>query len=170
MEMQIEYRLGCMEDLDEICRLVRTAVNKMIENNIFQWDEIYPTEADFREDINRKELYVGIIDGQIAVTYTINQECDDEYKNGEWRYKEFSYIVVHRICVHSDFQNRGIGRHTLLHIEKQVLSNGIQTIRLDAFSENPYSLRMYDRLGYSKVGIANFRKGKFYLLEKYLGA
>lgn len=169
MKMKIEYRLGRIEDLDEICGLVNGAVNKMIENNILQWDEIYPTEVDFREDINRKELYVGVVDGNVAVTYTINQESDDEYKKGEWKYKDIPYYVVHRICVHPDFQNQGIGRHTLLYIEEQLLSMGIQAIRLDAFSENPYSLRMYDRLGYSKVGIAHFRKGEFYLLEKYLG-
>ena len=167
--MQIKYRLGCMEDLDEICRMVNNAVNKLIENNIFQWDEIYPTEVDFREDINKKELYVGVVDGQIVVTYTINHEYDEEYKKGKWKYEDIPYCVVHRLCVNPDFQNRGIGRHTLLHIEEQMLFNGIQAIRLDAFTQNPYSLKMYNSLDYSFAGYVNFRKGKFCLLEKYLG-
>ena len=166
--MQIKYRLGRMEDLDEICRLVNNAVNKMIENNIFQWDEIYPTEADFKEDIERKQLYVGIVDEKIAVTYTINQECDDEYINGEWKY-EIPYYVVHRLCVHPDFQNKGIAIRTLLHIEEQVLSYGVRAIRLDSFPQNSYAVRMYNGLGYSLVGYATFRKGKFNLMEKYLG-
>ena len=166
--MHIEYRLGRMEDLDEICHLVKNAVNKLIENNILQWDEIYPTESDFREDINRKELYVGVVNGQIAVTYTINHEYDDEYKKGKWKYEDVPYCVVHRLCVNPDFQNRGIGSRTILHIEEQVLSNGIQAVRLDAFMQNPYSLKMYDNLGYSFAGYVYFRKGKFCLLEKYL--
>lgn len=166
--MQIEYRLATMEDLEKICVLVNNAIAKMIENNILQWDEIYPTEADFREDINRQQLYVGIIDGHIAVTYTINQESDAEYQNGKWQYESLPYYVVHRLCVNPDFQNKGVARHTLLHIEEQLLSIGIQAVRLDAFTENPYSLRLYDRLGYSIVGYADWRKGRFCLMEKCL--
>ncbi len=45
---------------------------------------------------------------------------------------------------------------------------GIESVRLDAFSLNPYALRMYEGLGYKKVGEANWRKGLFYLFEKNL--
>lgn len=40
--------------------------------------------------------------------------------------------------------------------------------RLDAFTENPFALKLYDNLGYSRVGYADWRKGRFYLMEKYL--
>lgn len=166
--MDIEYRLAQPGDLGEICDLVGRAVNRMIENNIFQWDEIYPAEIDFCEDIDRKQLYTGIVDGRIAVIYTLNQDCDDEYKNGMWKDESVPYYVIHRLCVNPDFQNRGIARRALLHIEEQLLSIGVRAIRLDAFTENPYSLRLYGHLGYSRVGYANFRKGRFHLMEKYL--
>lgn len=51
-------------------------------------------------------------------------------------------------------------------IESIIQSKGIETIRLDAFSQNPIALRMYENLGYKKVGEVNFRKGLFYLYEK----
>lgn len=166
--MQIEYRMAESKDLEEIWKLVQNAVNTMIQQNILQWDEIYPNEEVLRQDIEKKELYVGIYDKQIAVLYVINQECEEEYKNGNWKHDEKSFCVIHRLCVNPIFQNRGIGRTTMQYIEKEVSSMGFQAIRLDAFTENPFALKLYDNLGYSRVGYADWRKGRFYLMEKYL--
>jgi RimJ/RimL family protein N-acetyltransferase len=43
---------------------------------------------------------------------------------------------------------------------------GFDTIRLDAFSENPGAVALYERLGYRRAGTVNFRKGAFFCLEK----
>ena len=115
----------------------------------------------------KNQLYLGLANDQIAVLYVLNQECDKEYENGDWKFKEEAFCIVHRLCVNPDFQNRGIARHTLLHIEKQLKSKGIYVIRLDVFQNNPYAIRLYDSLGYSKAGYADWRKGRFYLLEKH---
>uniref|UniRef100_UPI004055CD82 GNAT family N-acetyltransferase n=1 Tax=Acetatifactor sp. TaxID=1872090 RepID=UPI004055CD82 len=166
--MHITYKLAQPQDLDEISTLVQNAISTMIQQNILQWDEIYPTKEVFQEDITRKQLYVGTIKNQIAVIYVLNQECDDAYKDGKWKEPSKSYYVIHRLCVNPAFQNRGVGTATLLHIEEELQAMGIEAIRLDAFTQNPYSLKMYDKLGYSKVGYADWRKGRFYLMEKYL--
>lgn len=100
----------------------------------------------------------------------MNQDCDEQYRNGNWKHVGEPYYVVHRMCVHPAFQNQGIARRTLLHIEEQLAGWGIHAIRLDAFSENPYALRLYEHMGYDKVGCADWRKGRFYLMEKYNGA
>lgn len=166
--MTLKYRKATLNDLEEVCSLVSLAIEAMIANNILQWDELYPTEEDFRDDIDNDQLYVGITDGQIAVVYTLNQECDAEYQNGRWKYPDQPYYVVHRLCVHPDFQHRGIAKHTLLHIEEELIKKDIHAVRLDVFSMNPFSLRLYDSLQYSRVGHADWRKGRFYLMEKYL--
>lgn len=166
--MQIDYRIASMEDLPEICNLVQDATDNMIRQNIFQWDELYPEEEILREDICKKQLYIGVIDERIAVIYVLNQECDAEYKNGKWKYEDKAFYVIHRLCVNPLFQNKNVGRITMQHIEKEVLSKGVHAIRLDAFTENPYALRLYHSLGYSEVGYADWRKGRFYLMEKYL--
>ena len=98
--------------------------------------------------------------------YVINKECDEEYSDGNWKYPDSSYSVIHRLCVNPKYQNQGIGKLTLQHIERQVKKQGSETIRLDVFSLNPYALKMYKKLGYSKTGEVHWRKGKFYLMEK----
>lgn len=167
--MEIKYRPAVPEDIEEITALVRAAVAEMERNGINQWDDIYPTEEDFSEDISKGEQYIGTADGKTAVIYAINQSCDDEYKNGEWQYPDEPFAVIHRLCVSPAFQHMGIAAQTVLHIEKQLREQGIKAIRLDVFTENPYALRLYEKHGFQKTGTAEWRKGKFYLMEKYIG-
>ena len=164
--MKIKFRLGEKEDLNDIIKIFQKAICEMEKEGIYQWDSLYPNEEVIKDDLEKKELYVGIYDGKIVSVYVLNQECDEQYKNGHWQYENATFYVVHRLCVNPRFQNKGIGTLTMLHIENEVKKMGVDTIRLDAFTLNPYAVKMYEKLGYSKVGLANWRKGKFYLMEK----
>ena len=164
--MTIKYRKAEPNDIEEICRIVHDAVDVMERDNIFQWDDLYPAKRDFQKDIEEGQLYVGLVNGQIAVMYTLNQECEKEYENGNWKYKDGPFYIVHRLCVNPVFQNKGIAKSTLLYIEKQLKEKCIHVIRLDVFSNNPFAFRLYNSLDYSKVGHADWRKGKFFLMEK----
>ncbi|WP_294428624.1 GNAT family N-acetyltransferase [uncultured Treponema sp.] len=165
----MNFRLATEADLSEICSLVKAAISEMERNEIFQWDEIYPTADDFLNDIKSNSLFAGeVCEGgkkRIAVIYAVNKESDDEYKKAVWSV-DGDYRVIHRLCVHPDFQNRGIAKETLIHIEKNLAKIGVRSIRLDVFSKNPFSLKLYEHAGYFKTGEANWRKGLFYLMEK----
>ncbi len=165
--MQIEYRLATTEDLKKIEILIRNAVQKMEKENIHQWDEIYPAADDFVSDISEGNLYAGTINGKIAVVFALNQESDEQYANGKWQFPEKEYYVIHRLCVNPEFQNQGVAKITMAEIESILLKKNIHAIRLDVFSENPYSLKLYAKCGYAKTGETEWRKGKFYLMEKY---
>ena len=166
--MDISYRNANNDDLDEVFQLVENAIQQMERDKIYQWDSIYPTKEDFYNDIKKNELYVGVINDKIVVVYSLSKECDEQYKNGEWQYIGDKYMVIHRLCVSPDFQKQGIAQTTLLHIEGDLKLLGMKAIRLDVFCENPYALKLYSNSGYSKVGIAHWRKGKFLLMEKLL--
>jgi ribosomal protein S18 acetylase RimI-like enzyme len=171
--MNMKFNLATESDIDEICALVKSAISNMDRNDIFQWDEIYPTREDFLSDIKAASLFVGLEKSgkdekeKIVVIYALNKDCDDEYKKTAWSF-DGDYRVIHRLCVHPDFQRRGIARETLLHIEKQAVSLGAKSLRLDVFSQNPASMALYEKAGYSKTGEALWRKGLFYLMEKGL--
>jgi len=135
---------------------------------INQWDEFYPSENIIREDINKKEMYIGQINNIIASVFTLSTEYDREYEIGNWQYCNLRYYVVHRLCVSPINQNKGIGTQTMKFIEDTFRSENIKAVRLDAFSLNPAALKLYKKFGYIKVGEVNFRKGLFYLFEKKL--
>lgn len=164
--MELKFKMAEKSDIEDVFNIFKAVIDKMIENKIFQWDEIYPDKNILADDISKKQLYIGYIDDEIVSVYVINDECDEQYRNGDWQYRNASYNVIHRLCVNPAFQNRGIGRQTMNHIEKKVKQKGIECIRLDAFTLNPAAVKLYENLGYVKTGFADWRKGKFYLMEK----
>lgn len=166
--MDIQYRQARPDDLDSIVALAGQAVVRMVSQGIDQWDDLYPTGEDFEQDIHGGQLTVGMQGGEIAVIYTINQEYDPEYESADWKHPDRPFCILHRLCVNPVFQNRGIARQTMEHIEREAAANGALAIRLDVFSQNPHALRLYQSCGYEQVGTARWRKGLFYLMEKYL--
>lgn len=166
--MDITYRSGNEEDLEEIEHLIKYTIAHLEKQGIRQWDDLYPTREDFEDDIREGQLFVGIGNGEIAVTYTLNQLCDEDYRMGKWKEPEKSFIIVHRLCVHPLFQNKGIAIQTMKHIEEDAKQRGMEAVRLDVYSENPAALRLYEKCGYTEVGTVEWRKGSFCLMEKYL--
>lgn len=166
--MEILYRQAVTGDLDAIEQLAQQAVKEMVSQGIDQWDELYPAREDFEQDIQSGQMSLGMLGGEIAVIYTINRECEPEYESAEWESPDKPCCILHRLCVNPRFQNRGIARQTMEHIEREAAAKGIQAIRLDVFSRNPHALKMYQNCGFKKVGTARWRKGEFYLMEKYL--
>lgn len=166
--MDIVYRKGKMQDLECINEMVFQAIEQMKCAGINQWDMLYPTDEDFRADIENGTLYVGYMGIDLVVIYALNKEFDEEYKIGQWRENDKAFYVLHRLCVNPLYQNRGIGRAAMEHIEKEATLKGASAIRLDVFSQNPYALKLYTACGYEMVGKVEWRKGTFFLMEKYL--
>ena len=166
--LSLIYSKANINQTEEVFSIFSAAINHMEEEGIHQWDKIYPDKTVITEDIVRKQLYTGVIDGKIAVCFVLSEDYDEEYKNGQWQWPESKFCIIHRLCVSPDFQNKGIAAETLKYIENLCKSQGYDSIRLDCFTENPYSRKLYDKAGYSVVGYADWRKGRFELREKKL--
>ena len=137
------YSKANQNQIDDVFSVFSNAIVNMEKQNIHQWDDIYPDKA-----------------------IILSEEYDKEYKNGKWQWPNARFCVIHRLCVSPDFQNRGIAAETLKYIENLCKSQGYDSIRLDCFTKNPYSRKLYDKAGYSVVGYADWRKGRFELREK----
>ena len=166
--LSLIYSKATKEQIKEVFSVFSAAINNMENQGIHQWDEIYPDLPTITEDIAKNQMYIGMIDGKIAVCFVLSEECDEEYKNGKWQYPDAKFNVIHRLCVNPEFQNRGIAAKTLDFIENLSKSQGYESIRLDCFTLNPYSQKLYNKAGYSIVGYADWRKGRFELREKKL--
>ena len=162
----ISCRKGTAGDLDAVFAMVEAVKERMRAQGIDQWDEFYPTREDLEHDIEENALYIAEEDGEPAAVYVLSEECEDEYLECRWEYGEA--CVLHRFCVAPDRQNRGIGKQVLQLIEKQLSGMGYGSVRLDVFSKNPYAQRLYDKNGYVRRGHADWRKGRFWLMEKKL--
>lgn len=161
------YTLAQLSQLEEIFTMYTKAIQEMNHNEIYQWDELYPMKEDLEEDIKRNELMAVFKENEIVAAYVVNQESDEQYENGTWKYMGEKYRVLHRLCVNPAFQNQGIAKKVVSRMEEEQKKQGIKSIRLDVFTENPYAVKLYKSLGYKITGSVEFRKGKFYLMEKY---
>ena len=129
---------------------------------------IVPALNEVGDGFEKKTLYLAYVEENFAALYVISGECDEQYRNGQWKYDERSAFVLHRLCVSPLFQNQGIGKTVLQHIEEQVKDMGYNSIRLDTFTENPFAQKLYLHSGYESRGYADWRKGRFDLMEKKL--
>lgn len=164
----MNVRKAVQADLSEVFQVFQDAIRNLNANGIFQWDEIYPAEADLRADIEKETLYVCAVGDAIAAVFVLNRAYDPEYETGDWQYGQSRFYVVHRLCVNPAFQGKGIGTRAMMAAESIVKQLGGESVRLDAFSQNLISNKLYQKLGYDKVGEVRFRKGLFYLYEKKL--
>ncbi|WP_022932860.1 GNAT family N-acetyltransferase [Treponema bryantii] len=162
------YSKAKTEDIEKVFSIFSAAIKHMEELKIHQWDEIYPDLQIISEDISKNQMYIGKKDGKPAVCFVLSEEFDEEYKNGKWLLPDAKFCVIHRLCVSPDFQNQGLAAETLKYIENLCKDQGYDSIRLDCFTQNPYSQKLYDKAGYSITGYADWRKGRFELREKVL--
>jgi ribosomal protein S18 acetylase RimI-like enzyme len=169
--MELALRPALESDLDDIMRLARACIEDMRSHGIDQWDEIYPARDTFASDVAARTLYTASLHtGSLAGVYTL-----DEYQNPEWAAVPWTILgvrtaVVHRLMVEPRYQGRGIARQLMQVAERQAARAHFEAIRLDAFSLNPRALRLYQKLGYTEVGSAPLRKGRFVCFEKRLAA
>ncbi len=138
--------------LNLIVDMVKRAILKMESQDIFQWNDTYPSKDIFKQDIDRENLFVVVDKDRLVACFALNQETDERYRQGDFQYHGTDYIVVHRFCVEPDIQNRGMGRLSLMLLEAYARQRGCQAIWLDASDKNPYSNRLYLSAGFNPVG------------------
>lgn len=161
-------RKAIIQEKHIIMKLINNAINDMDAKGIYQWDDIYPDEKVIEMDLNREELHVVLDNGIIKGIIVLNEFQDEEYKEVEWQYKSERQLMVHRLCVHPQFQGMGIARQLMKYAEEYGKASGYEAIRLDSFTGNKRACKLYESLGYKIAGMVNFRKGSFLCLEKFL--
>ena len=130
-------------DIDEIHRIFIDVTTWLRSMGVQQWDFSYPDQEIIRKDIESKSCYVIRIEGIIAAVVSLNQDQDEQYQKVNWKAPEEDIWVIHRLAVNPSFQNKGIATKLCRILEDMAAQNGAKALRLDAYSENPYSCLLY---------------------------
>jgi ribosomal protein S18 acetylase RimI-like enzyme len=140
----------------------------MEAQGIYQWNKAYPNLELINNDIKTGTGYV-IREKNDCIAYVaINEEQSAEYSQIDWSIDASKVLVIHRLSVHPNSQGKGIARRLMDFIEDFAKRNQYSCIRLDAYSGNITALRLYDRMGYQRLGqvFFPFRDLPFYCYEK----
>lgn len=161
---------GQKQDLSSIFHIISNCIKYMQNQGIYQWNEFYPNSDLIENDIKSGDCYILKNDEKPVAYVAINEDQDPEYSKINWLTDGRKVLVIHRLCVHPEFQGKGVAKEILKFIEDFATKNGYLSIRLDAYSGNEKALKLYENFGYKKVGQFSLPmiEHPFYCYEKII--
>ena len=137
---------------------------------------VYPTETTAQAAIERDDLFVLEHEGRIAGSAIINQRQCDGYEGACWQYpaEDHEVMVLHTLTISPEAAGLGLGRAFVAFYEQYAREQGCRYLRMDTNARNSRARAMYQKLGYSEIGVIptvfNGIEGvNLVLLEKALG-
>lgn len=148
------------KDIKDIISLIHQAQAYFKENNIDQWQDGYPDEAQIFNDIERKHSYV-LDDNDIIGTMYFAIEDDESYASihGQWLTNNQPYAVIHRIVVDNTHKGHGLASQLLQYAIEECLKNNINSIRIDTHKDNLSMQRFLEKNGFILCGDIKLKSG-----------
>lgn len=161
-------RLAKKTEIPKILAITKACAKNMISQNIFQWNEEYPSKAAFENDLIRKELYVLLSNNIIIGCMVLTPVMDLEYLPIKWLTENNNNLYIHRLAIHPKEQGKGYAQKLMDFAEDFAINNNYRSIRLDTFSKNGRNQKFYEIRGFKRLGEIHFPKQSefpFYCFE-----
>ena len=115
---------------------------------------VYPTIHTAQAACERGDLFV-LEDGKILGAAIINQSQCDGYETARWRYPadDSEIMVLHTLVISPDAPQCGYGKAFVAFYEEYARKQGCRYLRMDTNARNARARAMYEKLGYSEIGI-----------------
>lgn len=164
----VRYEPAVMEDLDRVRDLFNAATANLQIQKIPQWDENYPTDADFTPDIQSGRMQLVYKGKRLAAVYTLTGNAPDRFLEAQWNHPDESSMTLIRLALHPDCEAFGMPKKILTHIITELKDAGIQNLHAEVCQRNTYDSKLYQKMGFVKVG-ETILFGKLYdLMELHL--
>lgn len=165
-------RTANKNDLSSILSIVEEAKSIMKQDNNDQWDEYYPLEEHFEQDIEKETLFVLEEDSKIYAFIVIDQQQSEWYDEIEWPVNRNGAYVIHRLAGSSEY--KGAATQLFDFAVNMALEHQIHVLITDTFALNKRAQGLFEKFGFTKVGEAEidyhpYNKGEpFYAYYKNL--
>jgi len=151
-------RKANVSEIEQIITITRACAANMREQNIFQWNEQYPTLEAFENDSKRNELYVLTFSEEIIGSIVISTLKDEEYNDVNWLTEDTNNYYIHRLAIHPEHQRKGYAKKLMDFAEATAKENNATSVRLDTFSQNQRNQKFYEARGYQQLESIYFPK------------
>jgi ribosomal protein S18 acetylase RimI-like enzyme len=141
-----------LRDAPRVMELITLCTEHMRADGIDQWDDVYPNLQIVEDDARAGALFVAREDVTCVASVCLSDVQPEEFRPLPWRYEGVPILVIHRLCVHPEWQRRGVARGLMDFAENYAAQHDFASIRLDAYTGNPRALALYERRGYRRVG------------------
>jgi GNAT superfamily N-acetyltransferase len=154
-------------DINSIVEIISSVVPLMRASGNFQWDESYPQEQHFLNDIGANQLWVAIEaqTGRIVGIGALTTDQPDDYGTAGCDLSLPS-IVPHRMAVSPDFRRRGIAGMFLDQAEILAIESGVKIVRIDTNKCNAAMQKLIEKKGYTfmaEISLSGKAEGLRYL-------
>ena len=163
-------RPAIVADLPALMNLVQQVVPLMRAAGNFQWDDQYPNTAVFGDDIRKEQLWVAVVNEQVAGVIAVTEEPESAYEQVDMDLSQRA-LTIHQLAVDPLFRGQGIAAALMAQAEQVALERNIAFIRTDTNSENRITQNLFPKMGYRYAGelTLDFRPGlRFLAYEKQL--
>ena len=148
-----DYRRGETADLDAIMEVVESARSFLKQQGLDQWQNGYPSRADYALDIEKGWSWVFEEEGRIVSVLAIVPEADPSYAEiqGTWL-TEGEYIAVHRVAVSEACRGSGVAGQMFELAGDLALGWGRNSLRIDTHPENQPMQHLLKKCGFAACG------------------
>jgi ribosomal protein S18 acetylase RimI-like enzyme len=154
--MGFDYRPARIEEVELLLPVYRAAAQNMNDHQIFQWNTSYPNLGTILQDITEGSLFIlkGDEDPGPVAAITLNQsmEIPENDNNEEIWQGGGSFSVIHRLCVHPEYQGLGLGKKLIQKTEELSRQQGRNSLRLMVLESNRFAAGLYSAMGFVKRG------------------
>lgn len=160
-----------ISDLNQLLEVTKSCAKHMINNGIYQWNELYPSKEVLQKDIELQQIWKLEVEDKIIGIIVLTTIEDEEYKDVKWLTKNHQNLYIHRLAVSPQFQGKGYAQKLISFAENYAITNKFTSIRLDTFSQNKRNQKFYKQQNYTQlesIYFPNQSEFPFYCFEKIL--
>lgn len=145
----MNLRMANIDDLPQLKVVYKKIIDKMNEENIKIWDDIYPCEF-FLDDIESNRLYVLEENNEIVSAFALgNSNAGSEYV--KWENNHDKALYIDRFGVNVNYSRKGIGSVMLNKAIALSKDKGGKYLRLFVVDINKPAINLYIKNGFKRV-------------------
>ncbi len=162
----MEFRIATLSDLDNIKRMYKEIVEKMLKDGLEVWDDIYPVNF-IESDIVNNSFYIMTSGLDIISGVAISKKHNGE-KLVSWQNPKASAMYIDRIGVNVNYLNKGIASKTIEHVKEIAKNQEVEYLRLFVVDSNEPAIKLYEKNRFFKAdGIYNEVIDDKFTLKQY---
>lgn len=151
----LKIRIAEIDEFNEVRAFYHSLIDALKDAEYKPaWEKgVYPADDYLKDALEKKELFVGTVDGNMAAAMVINHEYNESYDKVKWPMQaaKSEIMVIHALGVHSDFSGKGYAKELVEKAIEVAKDCGQKAIRLDVLNGNLPAVKLYTGKGFQYV-------------------
>lgn len=153
---EIYLRRAQLQDLTAIMKIIDDAKELLKKNGSPQWQNGYPDQETFTQDIVMQTNWILINDNKVVATATLQLTPEPTYRNitqGQWQQPDEPYATIHWVAISSNYQGQGLSKLLFSNLLTVGQMQGIKNFRVDTHRSNKAMQHIAENFNFKKRGI-----------------